>query len=571
MGALATYQYHLKDHLGNVRITFTTKDETEETLATLETTNENEERANFLKYDDIRKVNSTLFDHTNNGTTQYAMRLSGTPEETYGLARSIAVMPGDVISAEVFAKYVDLSQPDVTTALEDFIGAIVAGATAPGTIIDGGGYGSPAAATMPYGNLLNKTTEGPGAPKAYLNWIVFDKNFVPIATKSGFERITSIAMENGLLAPEGVLHEKLETYSSQTQSNEILIEEPGYVYIYLSNEEPGTEVYFDDFKVTHTKSPVIQSDDYYPFGLTFNSYSRENSLENRYLYNQGTGEITFKTERILDLELNVDQSKYRTYDYTTGRWWQVDPLADAGDLVELTPYNYSFNNPVRYNDPNGDCPPGDPNCPGRSSSSSGTGASLGSLLNSAVEAVGTIVNQLFGGSTGSPESGAEYGRALNTMSAVGAQTQEMKAELEGTVGQVPALGSALKVMDASRAETTGETMQHLAEGAWQANSIPASGAPKSGITKAYSRPNNATTVAQRESVQGQTCVDCGAPGKMVADHKTPLVVEYYETGTINMTKMRDVNSVQPQCTTCSSKQGALLRSFSMQMKERLGL
>lgn len=43
------YQYHLKDHLGNVRVTFTIKDEIEQTLATLETTNEHEERANFLK------------------------------------------------------------------------------------------------------------------------------------------------------------------------------------------------------------------------------------------------------------------------------------------------------------------------------------------------------------------------------------------------------------------------------------------------------------------------------------------------------------------------------------------
>jgi hypothetical protein len=54
--------------------------------------------------------------------------------------------------------------------------------------------------------------------------------------------------------------------------------------------------------------------------------------------------------------LNVDQSKYRTYDYITGRWWQIDPLADEGDLVSLTPYNYSYNNPILYSDPEGDCP-----------------------------------------------------------------------------------------------------------------------------------------------------------------------------------------------------------------------
>src|SRR5690606_21287254 len=41
-----------------------------------------------------------------------------------------------------------------------------------------------------------------------------------------------------------------------------------------------------------------------------------------------------------------------------GRWWQVDPKADM--FFSLTPYNYSFNDPVRYNDPEGDCP----TCPG---------------------------------------------------------------------------------------------------------------------------------------------------------------------------------------------------------------
>jgi RHS repeat-associated protein len=114
------------------------------------------------------------------------------------------------------------------------------------------------------------------------------------------------------------------------------------------------EVYFDDFKITHTKSPVIESQDFYPFGLTFNKYSRENSVENRYLYNQGTGEKTFKTERITELDLNVDQSKYRTYDYLTGRWWQVDPKADQGGQESWSTYQFGFNNPIRNNDPEGD-------------------------------------------------------------------------------------------------------------------------------------------------------------------------------------------------------------------------
>jgi len=65
-------------------------------------------------------------------------------------------------------------------------------------------------------------------------------------------------------------------------SPEIAIEKPGYVYIYVSNEnETPVDVFFDDFKVEHIQSPVVQMDDYYPFGLTFNSYQRENSVQQK--------------------------------------------------------------------------------------------------------------------------------------------------------------------------------------------------------------------------------------------------------------------------------------------------
>ena len=92
------------------------------------------------------------------------------------------------------------------------------------------------------------------------------------------------------------------------------------------------------------------------------------------------------------------------------------------------------------------------------------------------------------------------------------------------------------------------------------------------ITQAYKRPNNATTSAQRASVQGKPCVDCGkVTAKQYADHKDPLVKEYYESGTIDLTKMRSLNAVQPQCPACSNIQGGELSQYSKAMKELFGL
>ena len=67
-------------------------------------------------------------------------------------------------------------------------------------------------------------------------------------------------------------------------------------------------------------------------------------------------------------------------------------------------------------------------------------------------------------------------------------------------------------------------------------------------------------------------MDCGATTKkQFADHKKPLVEEYYETGTIDKGNMRSLDAVQTQCPTCSSRQGAELSRYSRQKKEELGL
>jgi RHS repeat-associated protein len=335
------YQYHLKDHLGNVRATFTSADEeTEAPLATMETANENEERAKFLKYDDVRKVNHPLFDHTNQGSTKFAIRLTGTAEETYGLAQSVSVMPGDKIKAEAYAKYLDPSQVSSQSTLGALI-AQISGAE-PGLVLDGAGYGTAAAATIPVVSFLNKSNETGEAPKAYLNWLVFDKDYNPIPGKSGYKRVSTAAKETGAgidQAPEGNGHEFL-------QSPPIEIDEAGYVYIYLSNEEQGLEVYFDDFEVEQVKSNIIQSDDYYPFGLTFNSYSRESTTLQDFNFNG----------KELQNELSLGWIDYgaRMYMPEVGRWGAMDPLTEL--MRRHSPYSYAFNNPVRLIDLEGMVP-----------------------------------------------------------------------------------------------------------------------------------------------------------------------------------------------------------------------
>ena len=54
---------------------------------------------------------------------------------------------------------------------------------------------------------------------------------------------------------------------------------------------------------------------------------------------------------------------------------------------------------------------------------------------------------------------------------------------------------------------------------------------------------------------------------MVADHKIPLVQEHYQTGTIDLNRMRSTNAVQPQCPTCSAQQEAAMSKYSKEMKK----
>ncbi|MBY0434057.1 MAG: hypothetical protein K2U26_08120 [Cyclobacteriaceae bacterium] len=250
------------------------------------------------------------------------------------MARSLAVVPGDKVNIEVYAKYVDPNSSNWNAMLTTLMGQINAGTA--GVVVDGAGY-STSSSTFPYGGLLNTTGSSGTGPRAFLNWLIFDKNFV--YKTGGFVRITGAARETGTDIP----HERL-------QSPELSIMEAGYVYIYLSNEETTpVEVYFDDFKVAHTKSPVVQSNDNFAHGMENSSlsYQRESSVKNNFLYNAGSEVQT-------SIDANIYDMPYRGMDVSIGRMMQVDPMAD--NFSSYNPYNYSFSNPVVFNDPSGAIP-----------------------------------------------------------------------------------------------------------------------------------------------------------------------------------------------------------------------
>ncbi|HRK29329.1 MAG TPA: RHS repeat-associated core domain-containing protein [Chitinophagales bacterium] len=56
-------------------------------------------------------------------------------------------------------------------------------------------------------------------------------------------------------------------------------------------------------------------------------------------------------ERVEDFGLEVSHAQFRTLDAQTGRWWQIDPMAEFAPA--WTPYRFAFDNPIAYIDPLG--------------------------------------------------------------------------------------------------------------------------------------------------------------------------------------------------------------------------
>ena len=116
----------------------------------------------------------------------------------------------------------------------------------------------------------------------------------------------------------------------------------GYGYVSLNDKK--YHYFLQDYQgnnrvVVDSSGKVEEMNHYYPFGGVFASIGNVQP----YKYNG----------KELDAKKGLNWYDYgaRMYDPTLGRWHTVDPLAEK--FYGITPYNYCFDNPIKYIDPDG--------------------------------------------------------------------------------------------------------------------------------------------------------------------------------------------------------------------------
>jgi RHS repeat-associated protein len=330
------YDYYLRDHLGNVRTVLTEeKDTALYPPASMETANLATERLYYSGVDTGRINKSTVSGYpadTYTSPNDYIQQLSGSGFKI-GTGIVLKVMRGDQFNIRVSSWYNNGGNSPGTpvSILSNLISALCGGVGGM-TGVHGGvtttqlqnsNVFSPGAT-----NFLNNRSYNSAIPKAYLNWILFDDQFKMVGNGSGAQQVGANV-----------------TFDVMAQSG-ITAGKNGFLYVYVSNETPNINVYFDNLQVTHIKGPLLQEQSYYPFGLQMAGISDKalGKLDSKNKFNGGV-------ELEEDYGVNLYSTFYREYDPQIGRFNGVDILSERSAGVST--YQFGINNPISFNDPMG--------------------------------------------------------------------------------------------------------------------------------------------------------------------------------------------------------------------------
>lgn len=309
------YQYFLTDQVGSPRIVLGTEKTTVTSTATFETEAAGTENTQFMNINYSHVVPHITANATGGGNE--VIRLNNTYR--VGPARSMKVFPGDIITAQVSAYYEagsGFSQAPISTIIASVANVLAGGAPAAFEGIANAYNTSNAGNT----NLLLAPAQGSTKPSAFLNYILFDENYLVLQAKS--VAVGSANIRHILSMPF------------------VNVSQAGYLFIYLSYDNDNTNwVHFDELKITHYESPVLQVNNYYPFGMAATTWVRDGETENKYEY-QG---------KEYDSLTQWHDFHARQYDASLGRWFAQDPAKQFASQ-----YLAMGNSPINGIDPDGE-------------------------------------------------------------------------------------------------------------------------------------------------------------------------------------------------------------------------
>ncbi len=340
-----TYDYFLKDHLGNVRVVFaaepgsTSGSSTQVYMATMEAPSGSPQGGEMgtdesLYFDNLEntRADKPLNYPDKNPLNQ---KLSKVPGKSRGPSIMLQVMAGDTIEISAKAFYnIDKAMPGVTPDIAPVLGSAIAAMSNPTNVI----VGEASQLAMDLGAtpstsvaLISPPSEGPGeadpTPEAGINFVLYNNSFEVVDENTGVIK----------------LEDKINIIQNLT-TDKIVIQQAGFFEIFINNEAQ-TPVYFDNLMVAHATADVLEVNAYYPFGMIIPQLSYLASAEKKNYYKYNAKELQE------ELELNWLDYGARVMTPAVGRFWVPDPLAE--NHYNLSPYVYALNNPIRFIDPFG--------------------------------------------------------------------------------------------------------------------------------------------------------------------------------------------------------------------------